>query len=401
MKSNYKRLGDYIEQVDARNVERKDIPLLGVSINKYFMPSVANVIGTDLANYKIVKKYQFVCSLMQVSRDEKIPISCLMDYDTVIVSPAYMVFEITEPQKLSPVYLSMWFMRSEFDREASFIGVGGIRGSMTWDDFCNMKFPVPPIEKQRAIVKEYETITDRIALKKKINDKLEYVIQTIFKSWFIDFDNILYSDYIDFEYGRYPSSWLFSPLSSIIDIRDGTHDSPPPVKKGYSLVTSVHLLPYSVDLSNTYFIDENEYRQVNKRSKVDTGDILFSMIGTIGIISYVSSNKINFAIKNVGLFKTSKRPELIEYVLSYLKSQIVDKYVVANLAGSTQSYLSLAALRNIPFYLPPLNILQRYSNLTRPLYSLLINNTQEIKCFREIQAVLLSRLTEDDPCLKK
>jgi type I restriction enzyme S subunit len=145
---------------------------LGVSISKHFMPSVANAIGTDLTKYKVIRRYQFACSRMQVSRDEKIPIDCLMDYEIAIVSPDYYVFEIADTEKLMSEYLSMWFKRSEFDREASFLGTGGVRGSMAWNDFCCRKLPVPPPDKQRAVVKAYQTITDRIALKRTINQKV-------------------------------------------------------------------------------------------------------------------------------------------------------------------------------------------------------------------------------------
>jgi type I restriction enzyme S subunit len=144
------------------------------------MPSVANTIGTDLTKYKVIRRNQFACSLMQVSRDEKIPIDRLADYEIAIVSPTYHVFKVADTDKLMPEYLAMWFKRSEFDREASFLGVGGVRGSMTWDDFCGMRLPVPPLDKQKAIVKAYQAITDRIALKRAINDNLRATIQAIY-----------------------------------------------------------------------------------------------------------------------------------------------------------------------------------------------------------------------------
>jgi type I restriction enzyme S subunit len=172
MNSKYEPIGNYIRLVDKRNTNSQAVTLLGVSINKCFMPSVANVIGTDLTKYKVIRKNQFACSLMQVSRDEKIPIDCLTDHEIAIVSPAYHVFEVADTDQLLPQYLAMWFKRAEFDREASFLGVGGVRGSMTWDDFSGMRLPVPPLGKQKTIVKAYQTINNRIILKRKINDNL-------------------------------------------------------------------------------------------------------------------------------------------------------------------------------------------------------------------------------------
>lgn len=172
MRSNYKAIGELVERVDIRNTDGSIDTLIGLSIEKCFIRSVANTIGTDLTKYKKIQKNQFAVSLMQVSRDEKIPVACLKEFDEAIMSPAYSIFQIIDENVLLPEYLDMWFKRSEFDREAAFIAVGGVRGSMPWEEFAKMKLPVPPIEKQRSIVNAYQTITDRIALKRKINEKL-------------------------------------------------------------------------------------------------------------------------------------------------------------------------------------------------------------------------------------
>lgn len=172
MKSNYKPIGELVERIDERNRDGSITTLIGVSIDKKFIPSVANVIGTDLTNYKVIRKYDFAVSLMQVSRDEKIPVACQKDYDAAIMSPAYPIFRVKDENVILPEYLEMWFMRSEFDREASFVAVGGVRGSMPWEEFAKLKLPIPAIEVQKEIVSSYRTITDRIALKKQINDNL-------------------------------------------------------------------------------------------------------------------------------------------------------------------------------------------------------------------------------------
>ena len=171
MKSNYKSIDELVVRVDERNI--KGISrLLGVSINKCFIPSVANTIGTDLSKYKVIKKCEFAASLMQVSRDERIPIACLMDYNEAIMSPAYCIFKVKDTNEILPEYLDMWFKRSEFDRECSFIAVGGVRGSMPWEEFARIKVLVPEIEEQKRMVRNYKIINDRIALKQKINDNL-------------------------------------------------------------------------------------------------------------------------------------------------------------------------------------------------------------------------------------
>ncbi len=170
--SELKKLGDLIDLIDERNKNGIIKTLIGVSIDKCFIKSVANTIGTDLSKYQIIRKFDFACSLMQVSRDGKIPIACLKDFDEAIMSPAYYIFRIKNTDEILPDYLAMWFMRSEFDREASYIAVGGVRGSMPWEDFCDMKLPVPPLEEQQKIVDAYNAVENRIKIKQKINEKL-------------------------------------------------------------------------------------------------------------------------------------------------------------------------------------------------------------------------------------
>ena len=172
MKSNYRALSELIEKVDERNDDGAITELIGVSIDKCFIKSVANTNGTDLSKYKIIRKNEFAASLMQVSRDSKIPVARLEDYEVAIMSPAYPIFRVKDTRKILPEYLDMWFKRPEFDREAAFIAVGGVRGSMPWEEFVKMKLPVPTIEKQLEIVNSYKAITERIALKQKINDNL-------------------------------------------------------------------------------------------------------------------------------------------------------------------------------------------------------------------------------------
>lgn len=197
MRSTYKRIGDYIRLVDVRNRELSVETLLGLSISKQFIPSVANIVGTNMSNYKIIKKNQFACSLMQVRRDKKMPVALLQDFDEAIISQAYPVFEIIDEKLLKPEYLMMWFSRSEFDRQACFLAVGGVRGSLEWDDFCDMTLPIPSIAKQEEIVDEYNTIINRIKLNEELNGKLEETAQAIYKEWFVDFEFPMSREYAE------------------------------------------------------------------------------------------------------------------------------------------------------------------------------------------------------------
>ena len=198
MKSNYEPLGKHIQLVDYRNSEEVTSTVLGISIDKEFMPSVANVIGTDLSRYKLISKGLFACNPMHVGRDERLPIALYEKDSPAIVSPAYFMFEIIDRDVLNEEYLMMWFRRPEFDRECWFMTDGSVRGGITWDDLCRIKLPVPSYARQCEIVESYRAITDRIALKRAENDNLEATALSIYKCFFVD--------YIPFD-GSQPSSW--------------------------------------------------------------------------------------------------------------------------------------------------------------------------------------------------
>lgn len=208
MKSNYKRIGEYIQLVDQRNKGLKVDNLLGININKHFMPSVANIVGTDLSNYKIVQKNQFACNRMHVGRDYRLPISMSKQDEEFMVSPAYDVFEINDTEVLNPKYLMMWFSRSEFDRNAWFYTDADVRGGLAWKAFEDIQLPIPSIEKQREIVKEYNSIQNRINLNQQLIQKLEETAQAIYKEWFVDG--------IDRE--NLPDGWRIGMLSDIATI---------------------------------------------------------------------------------------------------------------------------------------------------------------------------------------
>lgn len=172
MKSNYKQLGQFVRHVDVRNIDGKEENLLGVSVQKKFMPSIANTVGTDFTKYKVVKKGQFTYIPDTSRRGDKIGIALLEDYEEGLVSNVYTVFEIADEKQLIPQYLMLWFSRPEFDRYARFKSHGSVREVMDWEEMCKVELPVPSYEEQLEIVESYKAIAERIALKQKINDNL-------------------------------------------------------------------------------------------------------------------------------------------------------------------------------------------------------------------------------------
>lgn len=211
MRSNYKKIGQYIRQVDIRNTEGREENLLGVSVQKQFIPSIANTVGTDFTKYKVVKKGQFTYIPDTSRRGDKIGIALLEDYDEGLVSNVYTVFEVIDKKQLLPEYLMLWFSRPEFDRYARYKSHGSVREIFDWDEMCNVELPVTSIEEQRKIVKAYQAITSRIELKKRINNNLEAIAQAIFQEQFA-------SHYVADEL---PSGYSIVRLDSLCTVKGG------------------------------------------------------------------------------------------------------------------------------------------------------------------------------------
>lgn len=180
MKQNYKKLGEIVELIDERNKSLVSTEVLGISIDKEFMPSVANTIGTDLSNYKLISKNIFACNPMHVGRDERLPVSLYLRDKLALVSPAYFMFRIKDENEVKPEFLMLLFKRDEFDRNCWFRTDGSVRGGITWEDICEIRLPVPDIKEQQKIVDTYNAITKRIQIKKKINENLERTAQCLF-----------------------------------------------------------------------------------------------------------------------------------------------------------------------------------------------------------------------------
>ena len=206
-----KRLGDYIRPVDVRNRDLKVTRLLGVSITKEFMPSIANIVGTDLSAYKVVTKGQFAYGPVTSRNGDKISVALLDGYDDAIISQAYTVFEVVDTNALDPEYLMMWFRRPEFDRYARFHSHGSAREVFDWEEMCEVQVPVPAIEKQREIVAEYNTLATRIETNKKLIATLEQTAQTLYRHTFVD----------NIDPNNLPDGWRMGVFTDLVKIGGG------------------------------------------------------------------------------------------------------------------------------------------------------------------------------------
>lgn len=153
--------------------------------------------------------------------------------------------------------------------------------------------------------------------------------------------------------GLLPKNWRLVKAKDICEkVTDGTHDTPSPSSTGFPLVTSKNLKNGSVDFEGCYLISENDFVEINKRSKVDQVDIIFGMIGTVGNPQIVTQEPVEFAIKNVGLFKLNGDKQMSYWIKNYLSSSMFEMYKFKQQAGTTQQFVSLGFLRKIPIPIP-------------------------------------------------
>ena len=380
----YRSIDELVERVDERNTDKKINNLIGVSIDKCFIKSVANTNGTDLSKYKIIRKNDFAVSLMQVSRDSKIPVARLDDCDVAIMSPAYPIFRIKDNNVCLPEYLDMWFKRSEFDREAAFIAVGGVRGSMPWDEFAKMKLPVPPIEEQLEIVNRYKAITDRIALKQKINDNLAETEQAILKETTSSEDtSIIY-------------------LGDIVDFIDGDRGKNYPTydeftKEGYCLfLNASNVTGIGFDFSDCMFITKDKDELMNK-GHLERFDIVLTSRGTLGNVA-LYNNYIpyeNVRINSGMLIIRSKSDKIQAYYLyALLKSYYMKSAIEQYRSGSAQPQLPIKDLQKISFNIPTSeSVLEKLNSDFRRIENTISQNSNEISNLKALQSVFLSELS--------
>lgn len=388
MKSIYKSIGELVERIDQRNTGGSVTNLIGVSIDKKFISSVANVIGTDLTKYKVIEKYDFAVSLMQVSRDEKIPVACQKEFDKAIMSPAYPIFRVKDKSVVLPEYLEMWFMRPEFDREASFIAVGGVRGSMPWEEFANMKLPVPSIDEQLEIVNAYKAITDRIALKKQINDNLTAQCCTDY--------SIMLNGYTT-ESTEFPENWCISSIGGYCDVKSGyAFKSDWWTNTGYKVIKIANIVDNSIDLDSCDCVSEEN---ANKASNffVQSGDILIAMTGaTTGKIGIVPTCDEPIVVnQRVGKFFLGDNPiEKAPFLFAtLLYSRVVRHLQPDGTAGSAQDNLSADNIKDIAIVMPPKDVVDTYNQQHNPHIQTILANCAEIRTLKKLANVVLQTLS--------
>ena len=381
-----KRLGDYIRPVDVRNRDLKVTRLVGLTIDKAFIPSVANTIGTDLSNYKVISENQFACSLMQVSRDGKMPIA-MFKGEPCIMSPAYPMFEVSKTDELLPEYLMMWFSRSEFDREASFYAVGGVRGSLEWNDFCDMQIPVPAIEKQRETVAEYNTLAIRIETNKKLIATLEQTAGALYRHTFID----------NIDPNNLPDGWRMGTLGEACS-KLGSGATPKGGKESYcqegiSLIRSTNVLDYQFLYEDLAKINEAQAKALDGVT-VESKDVLFNITGvSVARCCMVPDDVLPARVnQHVMIVRPSQKSMAFYLLCTLCYPDVKNTLLGISQAGSTREAITKDEMERFKIIVPAQEILQKFDNECSKIFERKNLATKENQTLTQMQTLLLSKM---------
>ncbi len=372
MKDGYKQLGQYIRQVDVRNKEGKGENLLGVSVQKRFIPSIANTVGTDFTKYKIVKKGQFTYIPDTSRRGDKIGIALLDDYDEGLVSNVYTVFEVVDIEQLLPEYLMLWFSRPEFDRYARYKSHGSVREIFDWNELCMVELPVPPIEKQRKIVDAYNTISKRIELKKQINDNLEAATQAYF-------DNLFF-----------PAIEPNCTLADIAEVNPIRH-----LKKG----EAARCFDMSTLPTNGCIPTGDEVKPYNGGVRFINGDTLIARItpclenGKAAYINLLKDGEVAFGSTEYIVFASKDSiPSSFYYFL--IRNQNFVTFALQFMNGSSgRQRVSGDQLASFPLVRPSIKNLQAFDKIASMVLEHIKENTDEIMKLNQLQALVTTTIS--------
>ena len=360
----YKRLGDYIREVNVRNLDLKVSNLLGVSISKEFMPSIANTIGTDMSTYKIVGRRQFAYGPVTSRNGDKASIALLDDYDNAIISQAYTVFEVIDHEQLLPEYLMMWFRRPEFDRYARFHSHGSAREIFDWDELCDVMLPIPSITRQREIVSEYETLTNRIRLNNQMIQHLEATAQALYRKTFVD----------NINKENLPEGWRMGTLSGLAVLKAGG-DKPMDFSE---IKTETYNVPvYANGIENKGIFG------YTTRPVIKAKSITISARGTIG---YCFLRKEPY-VPIVRLVVVAPHDEVMaQYLFYYLNASNIKG------SGSVQSQLTVPDMEGREIKIPPKQMIQEFSDKVEIIDNSISLCEVENEILTELQSLLLAKM---------
>lgn len=403
MRLNYKRLGDYVEPCNEFNEGMQVKELLGINNIKYFQASHTNTIGIDLQTYRIVRKGQFAYNRATTRNGDKISIS-LREGNDCIVSPSYRVFKVKDENELSSEFLMMWFRRSEFDRYARFMSHGSAHEFFEWEQMCEVRLPIPNIDKQRELVKEYNTIVNRININNQMIKKLEETTQAIYKQWFVDFE---FPDEIGQPYKsnggemgwceelgkEVPKGWVYIELSNLVNTQYGYTETASVLEIGPKFLRITDIAQAQINWKNVPYckISEKDFEKYRLKS----GDILVARTGATAGYGKRMNEKIPRSVFASFLVRLIPNNKICSMYLGFIvESRAYKDFVLANAEGSAQPQANAKLLTSFKVINPLEDILIKLNRIWKPSFGLIEFIQKENETLFDFKNILLSQIAQ-------
>ena len=361
------KLGDLVEQYDEINLngEFADIDdLQGINSNKYFQECKSNKNDIDLYRYRICRHGMFSYNRATSRNGEKISIALRTGGDC-IVSPSYYCFRVKNEDILCPEYLDIWFKRPVFDRYARFNSWGSATEFFTFDDFCTTEIMLPPISEQRKIVHDYQVITDRIELLRKMNEKLEEFL-------FADFQRKFQNGKDAALKGTPLNGWKTCELAELTDFQYGKmvpenerSETGYPIFSGYGITGYYH-----------EYMFEDPCIVVLARGVSGTGEVRISPK-----YSYITNLSIVLSLKDNDYF-------------AYLYEYLAHDNLRALDSGSAQSMITIDSLNKYIVAVPSMDLAKEYNDAFSKMHVVIENNQNEIESLTRLSTVSLQHLVK-------
>jgi type I restriction enzyme S subunit len=262
--------------------------------------------------------------------------------------------KVLRPHKnVDPAYFAQFFKTPEYRRTVSSLAAGANINNLRNEDLDGLQIPLPPLGEQKRIAAILDAAD---ALRAKRRETLAQ-LDTLLQSTFLD----MFGDPV-----TNPKGLPLKNLGDVCDVRDGTHDSPKYLELGHPLLTSKNFKNGKIDFNGASLISEEDFHQINKRSKVDIGDLVMPMIGTIGNPVLVERDPI-FAIKNVALIKFHNGSPDNRFVRQLLCSNYFDHVTAKANRGGTQKFVALKDLRKMPIPLPSIDLQKKFTTIVESI----------------------------------
>ena len=279
--------------------------------------------------------------------------------------------------KASSKFINYFFRNPSVIEYVNNLSGQSAQPNINFEEIKSIEINLPPLPEQQAIASVLSSLDDKIDLLHRQNKTLEAMAETLFRQWFIE---------------EAKEDWEEILITDLFEVKDGTHDSPKQSEVGFHLITSKHIHNGQIDFDSAYLVSNIDYEKINQRSKVEQFDILFSMIGTLGLIYIEMNEKVDYAIKNIGLFKTSQNPKWCYFLYLWLKSSFGNEFIEENKSGSTQEYISLGSLRKINFKVPNVEKIDVLNSAVDKQFNKIFANKKQIQTLENLRDTLLPKL---------